>query len=270
MRQKLACVIILYEMSFLNNIKKVFKNPRFALLFIPVELLNFIVGVFSKSRMGGGESQLTDIQELGEVRKYARTVKGAIGDHLTTLFIESLLAKPKLIVELGVRGGDSTYVLECVAKMCKAYLVSVDIDDFNGDINYEKWEFVRADDLKLAKDFGRWCKKRKIKPTIDVLFIDTSHYFDHTREEIKAWFPFLSTKARVFFHDTNLRTIYPKKDGRFGVGWNNKRGVIRALEDYLGKTFNERVDFIDIVGGWLVRHTDYSGGFTTLLRVDVK
>ncbi|MFH1896252.1 MAG: class I SAM-dependent methyltransferase [bacterium] len=240
----------------MDAIKKALKNPRFAILYFPVAVLNGL--------LRGGKISASDFEALNEVQDFAKNVKGAIGDHLTALFIESLVVKPKLIVELGVRQGDSTFALGRAAKLCQARLVSVDVEDFEGKLTYENWTFVKRDDIKFAGEFRIWCKKRKIKPQIDVLFIDTSHYYRHTTDEIKVWFPFLSPKARVFFHDTNLRIIYPKKSGGFGVGWDNKRGVIRALEDYFEKSFNEKIDFTDVAKGWVIRHSHYSGGFTIL------
>jgi len=48
--------------------------------------------------------------ELDEIR--ARSLVGTdISDHLIVIFVESIVLQPKLIVELGVRGGESTFVL---------------------------------------------------------------------------------------------------------------------------------------------------------------
>ena len=46
--------------------------------------------------------------------------------------------------------------------------------------------------------------KNVIKEPVDVLFIDTSHLYEHTVRELAAWFPLLANKALVIFHDTNL------------------------------------------------------------------
>jgi len=34
---------------------------------------------------------------------------------------------------------------------------------------------------------------------------------------------------------------YHKKDGTKGVSWDNKRGVARAVEEFVGMPFNEEV-----------------------------
>lgn len=103
--------------------------------------------------------------------------------------------------------------------------------------------------------------------SIDILFVDTSHVYEHTVEEIKHWFPLLSDKAKVFFHDTNLRKVYYRKNGKMDYGWNNDRGVIRALENYFGRSFDERSEFCTISKGWLIKHHPYCGGFTILEKI---
>jgi cephalosporin hydroxylase len=189
-----------------------------------------------------------------------------INDHLLSLFFESLNINPRLIVELGVRGGESTFVLERVARICGSTLVSLDIKNCARISSYEKWIFVRQDDIQFARRFKEWCEERGIKPEIDVLFIDTSHLYEHTLSEIKHWFPFLAQKAKVFFHDTNLRRFFKRRDGSMGVGWNNRRGVIRAIEDYFSRSFNETADFTATEKGWHIDHYAPCNGFIVLTR----
>ncbi|HLF79931.1 MAG TPA: DEK C-terminal domain-containing protein, partial [Dehalococcoidia bacterium] len=84
--------------------------------------------------------------------------------------------------------------------------------------------------------------------------------------EIAAWFPFLSDTARVFLHDTNLKLVLRRGDGTLTLGWDNQRGVIRALEEHLGASLPEKRDFIDVRGGWLIRHYANCSGLTILSR----
>ncbi len=99
-----------------------------------------------------------------------------------------------------------------------------------------------------------------------MLFIDTSHLYEHTKQEIASWFPFLATNARVFFHDTNLKQVYFRRDGTMGLGWENERGVIRAIEEHFGVSLPEKRDFVDAREGWLIRHYANSSGLTVLTR----
>jgi cephalosporin hydroxylase len=208
----------------------------------------------------------SDIQEFNEIVEHSMNPND-ISDHLISLFTESLSIKPKLIVELGVRGGDSTFVLERVAKLCKSKLISVDIENCSKISPWDQWIFVQKDDIEFAKEFVEWCKKRVIEPKIDILLIDTSHIFEHTVDEIKYWFPFLSDRTKVFFHDTNLNKVYYRKDGAMDFGWDNNRGVIRALEKYFDKNFNEKREFLSIRNGWLIKHYPFCNGFTIIEKL---
>jgi len=206
------------------------------------------------------------LPELAEIRERAR-LRTPINEHLETLFLESLPLSPRLIVELGVARGESTFVFARVAKLCHATLVSVDINDCSGASAYDKWIFIQQDDLLFAKEFPQWCQARGLSPAIDLLFIDTSHLYEHTCQEIAAYFPLLAPQAKVFFHDTNMGHFIFRKDGSLELGWDNRRGVIRALEDYFHKKFDEKKEFADIIPPWLIRHQPHCGGLTILDRL---
>ncbi len=192
-----------------------------------------------------------------------------INDHLLTIYRESIEIKPKLIVELGVRGGESTFVFERVARKFNSILISVDIEDCSKITNYEKWFFIKKDDIQFSREFKQWCTQRGIEPSIDILFIDTSHLYSHTKEEIKSWFPFLSKKCKVIFHDTNISFLFKRKDGSLQNGWNNNRGVIRAIEEFCGKKFNEKIEFKDYCKNFEIKHYPYCSGLTILTKKSV-
>lgn len=190
-----------------------------------------------------------------------------IDEHLETMYVEGLLCRPRLIVELGVRGGKSTAVFEQVSEAYGSTIVSGDIDDCSRVSQNRRWHFFRDDDVHLAEMFPQHCRALGILPEVDLLFVDTSHYYEHTVEEIRAWFPLLSSRAKVMFHDTNLRNVGPRKDGCFQLGWDNQRGVIRAIEEYLGTHIDERKPCTDVVAGWLLRHWPNCNGLTILDRI---
>lgn len=198
---------------------------------------------------------------LKDIRNRAEKKKTDISDHLETLFMESLNIESKLIVELGVGDGESTFVLERVANLWGAKLVSVDIEDCQKVSKFKDRIFIKTDDIALAAEFSDWCRKRNIIPVIDILFIDTSHLYDHTVAEIKAWFPYLAPHTKVFFHDTNMSPVFVRKDGSTGKGWDNQRGVIRAIEEHLGTKFDETRDFTTMLDGWFIKHFAICNGF---------
>lgn len=208
----------------------------------------------------------TALPELADIRARATSVTD-IDEHLELMFMEGLLCRPSLIVELGVRGGMSTHVFDKVARLCDSTLISCDLDDCSSVSSYQRWHFFRGDDIHFADSFAAFCRTRSITPEIDLLFIDTSHYYDHTVQEIASWFPFLSRKAKVMFHDTNLKIISPRLDGCFALGWDNHRGVIRAIEDLLGVRIDEGQRYVNAVPGWVIRHWPNCNGFTILDRI---
>ncbi len=207
-------------------------------------------------------SELEEFREIWE-RAGKRT---DISDHLITLFIETLMQKPRLIVELGTRGGDSTFVLERAAKLCRAKFISVDIEDCAKVSKYPDWIFVQKDDIQFAREFKSWSRTHGLEPAIDILFIDTSHEYNHTLQEIHSWFPWLAERGKVLFHDTNLKYFYFRNDRSMDIGWENQRGVIRALEEYFGCQFNEKRNFTGIRKNWLIKHWPNCCGLTVLER----
>ncbi len=208
-----------------------------------------------------------DLEEFREIRERARK-RTDISDHLITLFIETLIQKPRLIVELGTRGGDSTFVLERAAKLCRAKFISVDIEDCAQVSQYPDWIFVQKDDIRFAREFKSWCRTHGLEPAIDILFIDTSHEYNHTVQEIRSWFPWMAERGKVLLHDTNLKYYYFRKDRSMDIGWKNQRGVIRALEEYFGCRFDEKRNFTGIRKNWLIKHWPNCCGLTILEKWD--
>ncbi|GBD89364.1 cephalosporin hydroxylase [bacterium BMS3Abin04] len=250
-------------MSMIRRLRKAIKDPKKAAWFLIIKINNTLIDMKThKSYVS------SDLKELNEIKERS-TALTDMSSHVETLFIESLAVKPKLIVELGIRTGESTFVLERVAKLCRSKLVSVDIEDCSHISSYKEWLFIQKDDIEFAKKFENWCKINRIEPKIDILFIDTSHLFEHTLQEIKFWFPLLSNRSKVFFHDTNLKKVYRRKDGSMGTthGFYNERGVIRALDKYFNKSFNEKENFVDFRNGWLIKHHSYCSGFTILEKI---
>jgi predicted O-methyltransferase YrrM len=196
--------------------------------------------------------------------------KSDISDHLGSIFFFALGAKPKLIVELGTRGGESTRSLLAAAFLSKAVLLSIDIADCeNIDLPFrENWYFVKSDDIEFGNShFVDWCQHRHIEPIIDVLFIDTTHEYEHTKNEIEIWIRYLSEEGVMIFHDTNMgKGIYSRTDGSIDIGWDNERGVIRAIEKFIGRHYDENSFFYDFKNDFLILHYPYCNGLTILKR----
>jgi Methyltransferase domain len=224
---------------------------------------NTLHRIFTRSHPA--EPAMPGLQEIAERARSRRT---NISDHLTTIFRESILVRPRVIVELGIGEGESHFVLEKAAQHCGAQLVSVDINDCSQVCSHRAGcHVVQADDVEFAVRFPQWLRELSIESSsIDLLFLDTSHLYEHTVQELQAWFPLLSTHCKVIFHDTNLRYIMRRADGTLWLAWANDRGVIRAIEEQLGTKLDERREFATTAAGWKIRHWPYCNGLTVLER----
>lgn len=209
----------------------------------------------------------TDLPEFGAVQQRARR-ETDISDHLDRLFVEALQASPDTVVELGVRGGVSTFVFERVARLSDADLVSVDVEETSYTTDYDRWEFVCADDVEFAREFEKWCRGPGIDPAVDVLFVDTSHRYEHTVAEIEAWFPHLADDAVVLFHDTNMRHVYRRESRTVGLSPNNDRGVIRAIEEYFGHELDETESFVTVLDGFVLEQYPLCSGLAVLRKLE--
>lgn len=125
-----------------------------------------------------------------------------IHEHLVTLhqLVTSIAAKT--VIELGVNTGESTVALLEAVEATGGQLYSVDIQLLPATkVMLEsygltsRWNFTLQDDLEYVKT---WPAERKA----DLIFIDTSHSFDHTTKEIAVYEPILRPGGIMVFHDT--------------------------------------------------------------------
>jgi predicted O-methyltransferase YrrM len=194
-----------------------------------------------------------------------------ISDHLGVIFCFAINATPTIMVELGTRGGESTRALLAAASITKSTLLSVDIEEC-GQLSVpfrERWHFVKADDVSFGKrGFEDWCRGRAIEPVIDFLFIDTSHQYEHTRQEIEVWSKYLSEDGTVVLHDTNMGSgVYARSDGSIGFGWDNRRGVMRVVEELVDRQYDETTFFCDVTDAFSVIHFPNCNGLTVVRKL---
>jgi len=241
-------------------IGKLVRATKFKTKYYGLQLLHATYNLFVAAPKKGGYKNSEEYNEIID-RAVERT---DINEHLVTIFNEGVASKPQVIVELGVRSGESTFILERVAKQCDSILISVDLDSCINASQWKKWFFVQQDDIAFAKEFPNFCSKNNIEGKIDLLFIDTSHLYEHTVQEIESWFPLLSENFKVIFHDTNLRDVFYRKDGSMGLAWDNERGVIRAIEEYYNTSFDEKKDFTTTINGVQIKHYSNCCGLTIL------
>jgi len=126
------------------------------------------------------------------------TVWSDIQDHLLRLYdLTVKLSREKVVVELGVRWGDSTTALLAAVNDSGGHLYSVDLLPPSGGATAylqtePNWTFILGDDLNVVETWDK---------AIDHLFIDTAHTFEHTLSELTKWGKWVKVEGIITLHD---------------------------------------------------------------------
>lgn len=127
------------------------------------------------------------------------------------------------IIELGVRSGNSTCAFLAGLEHSGGELWSVDTDPPQVP---DEWHLLESWHVLVADD--RSAEARGFCPAgADVLFIDTSHYYEHTLAELRLYVPKVRPGGVILLHDTD-----PQE-------WPD---VSRALRDYCAEVALEWYD----------------------------
>jgi predicted O-methyltransferase YrrM len=128
-----------------------------------------------------------------------KTVNGS-GDsdqHIMTLFSIALASKSKIMIELGVRGGDTTIPLLEAAKINDAILYSVDINDTDFEVRDDlkpHWKFVKSDAIEFLES---WDSEK----TVGFFYVDDWHSYEHVKRELEIIDSLVSPSSVVLLHD---------------------------------------------------------------------
>lgn len=140
-----------------------------------------------------------------------------INEHLVRLYDLAVQLGSRKVIELGVRTGCSTVALLESVHATGGHLYSVDIDpcDRAKELmrNYgldARWIFTLSDDIQ----FGLAWPKEDL---VDMVFVDSSHAYDHTTREISIFEPLIRPGGVMAFHDTE----------------SCRDGVLRPIEEFL-------------------------------------
>jgi len=175
-----------------------------------------------------GDASATASNPLPVTIDAMRAPPSDISHHLPTLSLLITEFRLRTIVELGVRTGVSTLALLEATAAIGGSVLSVDIepcaearrrvDDAGLD---RHWRFVQASDLDLPD--------AEIPDPIDLLFVDTTHLYDHTLAELGKFGSRLAPGAWVALHD-----------------YTSCAGVTEATRDWL-KTLSRPARFYPFV-----------------------
>ena len=147
--------------------------------------------------------------------EFTSMIKGDITDHLTFLYFIVKEMNLKNVLELGVYRGYSTRALLQAVVEIDGKMTSVDVLYLPKIQSWVKnkgfgmyWTFIQNNDLLI-----NWKEK------IDLLFIDTSHELQHTKNELLKFVPFVKHGGYIIMHDFNhpkhLKAINQASDEYF-------------------------------------------------------
>ncbi len=262
-----ACAI--WDASW-DNINK-YKNDAPHYYYLPNENYSFLDPVVLSCYL-----PLQALPAYKRILQYSNTVNTDISSHVPTLFCHAYTLNPSIMVEAGVRGDEGSNVaLQAAAKPFNSHLIGIDVnDDSRVYQNIPNATFLQIDDRQFANHF----KTMNLpKQTIDFVFIDTSHEYQHTVDEIQVFKSILSENGALGFHDSNITPLqrfsaYSRLNGTLQTGiWGNPRGVAPAIKLQLGVQFDEtqyvNQTFIKDGYTWRFIHYPFCNGLTIAKRI---
>jgi Methyltransferase domain len=149
------------------------------------------------------------------------------------------------VLELGVRGGNSTTALLAGLEERGGKLWSVDVDSTCAGLftDHPQWKFVTAD----SRDCDPVVRSGLGAAELDVLFVDTLHTYEQVRDELAVWGDRIRSGGTILFHDTES---YPEIR-RAIAEWCRPR---RIPFEFFGRSNGLGVAYPGrggIYGGWL-------------------
>lgn len=146
--------------------------------------------------------------------------------------------RPRMLVELGAHHGTS-YLAFCQAivandVMCKSFAVDTWTgDEHSGEYGEEVYEQLHAYHSRKYGGFSELLRMTFDEAagyfedgSIDLLHVDGLHTYEAVKHDFEKWFPKLSDRAVVLFHDTSVR------EREFGVWrfWHELEQSHRSFE----------------------------------------
>lgn len=154
-----------------------------------------------------------------------------IYEHLPKFVDLVIQTDAKYVLELGTRTGVSTVAWLYALEQTGGRLVSVDIDSHPKIGEHPHWRFVQGDDTdpKIVALVS--------EDAPDIVFIDTSHHYMHTRQELGIYRWVVKSGGYIVCHDTELQRPEgaPVGDPPFPVR--------KAIEEFVGDHGFEWVNF---------------------------
>jgi predicted O-methyltransferase YrrM len=176
-------------MNILHNFSTALKDPQKALSYL-------VLGQKRAGRLFKPHS-CSLMKEPKNTLEEFMIKSSSIHEHLATLNMLTIEHNLKNILEMGTQYGQSTISLLLAAKEIGGHVTSIDIDSCLEakktvkQYNLEDyWTFIQGDDTKVEWD-----------NSIDHLFIDSLHTYDHVMKQLNKYEPFVKKGGVITMHD---------------------------------------------------------------------
>ena len=145
----------------------------------------------------------------------------AMKPHLPRLYAFVVSLDAQQVIELGVRGGDSTVAFLAALERTRGRLWSCDVNPPRGHAKAVSgthfWTFALGNDRDVIDYAPEQC---------DILFIDTSHEYEDTAWELEHYGARVRDGGVILLHDTDLDGVQRAVDEYLAKhGWNYKEYV---------------------------------------------
>lgn len=137
-----------------------------------------------------------DATFLADAYATACVTPSDINEHLTAMVDLVAELDATKVVELGTRGGVSTLAW-LHALHGRGHLWSVDIDPRPDLPQFDHWSFIQGDDCSPFVF-------TQLPNPVDIVFIDTSHAYQHTVAELALYRWLVRPGGVIVLHDTEL------------------------------------------------------------------
>jgi cephalosporin hydroxylase len=149
-----------------------------------------------------------------------------IREYLPFLYEQAASRPGCRVLELGTRKGNSTLAFLAGASESGGHVWSCDVSDCARDpegmlpwARVPQWTFTCGDDMDVTV-------QSLLPARCDVLFVDTSHEYEHTLAELRAYVPRVTPGGVALFHDTHVM-------GWPGYSWDREVSPVwAALDEY--------------------------------------
>ena len=146
-----------------------------------------------------------------------------IYEHLPVFVDMVKQVNAKKVIELGTRTGVSTIAWLYALEQTGGHLWSVDIDTKPAIGDYPHWTFIQGDDESDVV-------LSQLPEKVDILFLDTSHHYEHTLRELRLYKAQVRSGGIIVCHDTEL----PVPEG--APPTDPVYPVKRAIEKFISET----------------------------------